>query len=129
MASPIAGGRVTRVPSRAVIVDSSELPVGGFERATGWLLKPEGACRGGMCVPLEPQGPTVSLTALAERLGMGVVHDADHGLWALGPSTVGGRALVAAQAPDFTLPDLDGRPFRLGSLRGQKVVLVAWASW
>ena len=35
----------------------------------------------------------------------------------------------SAEAPDFTLPDLDGRPFRLSVLRGQKVVLVAWASW
>ena len=25
--------------------------------------------------------------------------------------------------------DLDGRPFTLSSLRGQKVVMVAWASW
>ena len=60
---------------------------------------------------------------------MGVVHDERHGLWALGPSTVSGRALESADAPDFTLPDLEGRPFRFGSLRGRKVVLVAWASW
>jgi len=112
-----------------MIVDSPELAIGDFERETGWLLKPEGACRGGVCVPLPPQGPTVDLTALAGPLGMGVVRDEDHGLWALGPSTVGGRALESAEAPDFVLPDLDGRPFRFGSLRGQKVVLVAWASW
>ena len=34
-----------------------------------------------------------------------------------------------ALAPELTLPDLDGRPFELSSLRGQKVVLAAWASW
>jgi hypothetical protein len=113
-----------------VIVNSPELPIGDFERETGWLLKPEGACRGGVCVPLPPlQGSTVDVGVLAEPLGMGVAHDEDHGLWALGPSTVGGRALASAEAPDFTLPDLDGRPFRFGSLQGQKVVLVAWASW
>jgi hypothetical protein len=27
------------------------------------------------------------------------------------------------------LPDIDGQPFSLESLRGQKVLLVAWASW
>lgn len=40
-----------------------------------------------------------------------------------------GHALTSAQAPDLELPDLDGRPFALQSLRGQKVLLVAWASW
>ena len=33
------------------------------------------------------------------------------------------------QAPDFTLNNLDGKPFRLSSLRGRRVVLVFWASW
>ena len=112
-----------------MILDSPHVEVGDFERATGWLLKPEGACRGGLCVPLPPQGATVDVAVVAERLGMGVVHDEGHGLWVLGPSTVSGRALESVGAPDFTLPDLDGRPFRFGSLRGQKVVLVAWASW
>jgi hypothetical protein len=112
-----------------VILDSPELPIEDFERQTGWLLKPEGACRGGVCVPLPPQDRTIPLGLAAERLGMGVVHDEGHGLWAVGPSTVSGRALESTNAPDFVLPDLEGRPFRFDSLRGQKVVLVAWASW
>jgi hypothetical protein len=112
-----------------VILESPELPVDDFERGTGWLLKPEGACRGGVCVPLPPQDKTVDMALVAGRLGMAVVHDERHGLWAVGPSTVSGRALESADAPEFVLPDLDGRPFRLSSLRGQKVVLVAWASW
>ena len=32
-------------------------------------------------------------------------------------------------APELELPDADGNTFKLSSLRGQKVVLVAWASW
>jgi hypothetical protein len=129
VASPIAGGRLPRVPSRAVILDSSELPIEEFERETGWLLKTEGACRGGVCVPVPLLERSVDLGVVAERLGMALVHDEGHRLWALGPSTVSGRALESADAPDFTLPDLAGRPFRFGSLRGRKVVLVAWASW
>jgi hypothetical protein len=84
-----------------VIVDSPELPIGDFERQTGWLLKPEGACRGGVCVPLPPQERTIHLGLVAERLGMGVVHDEGHCLWAVGPSTVNGRALESTKAPDF----------------------------
>ena len=112
-----------------MILDRPDVPVADFERETGWLLKPEGACRAGVCITLPALGSTVDVGVVAERLGMGVVHDERHGLWALGPSTVSGRALESADAPDFTLPDLEGRPFRFGSLRGRKVVLVAWASW
>jgi peroxiredoxin len=32
-------------------------------------------------------------------------------------------------APDFTLPDLAGKPHTLSHLRGKKVLLVTWASW
>jgi hypothetical protein len=39
------------------------------------------------------------------------------------------RALASLVAPDFTLPDLGGRPHALSSYRGRKVLLVAWASW
>jgi peroxiredoxin len=42
---------------------------------------------------------------------------------------LGGRALVSAEAPELVLDDLEGREFRLSSLRGQKVVLVAWAPY
>ena len=112
-----------------MILDSPTVTAAGLEEETGWAIKAEGACRGPMCVPLPAEGSRLSLASLAEHLGMGLVHDERHGLWAVGPSTVSGRALESAEAPDFTLPDLSGRPFRFSSLRGQKVVLVAWASW
>ena len=32
-------------------------------------------------------------------------------------------------APDFTLPDVDGKPFTLSSLRGKYVLIDFWASW
>jgi|SRR6516225_7301194 hypothetical protein len=98
-----------------------------FERGTGWSIKPEGACRGDACVPLG--GGAFDLAATCDRLGMAVVNDPDSGVWAIGPETLGGRALVSAEAPDLVLPDLDGREFRLSTLRGQKVALVAWAPY
>jgi hypothetical protein len=114
-----------------MILESLDVRREDWEKATGWRLKPQGACRGDSCVPLDgpAQGDTVDAAALAERLGMPLVSDDRRGLWALGPATVTGRALVAAAAPDLELPDLEGRPFRLSRLRGQKVVMVAWASW
>ena len=65
----------------------------------------------------------------ADRLGMAVVHDERAGLWAFGPESLGHRALVSAEASELVLPDLDGHELRLSSLRGQKVVLVAWAPY
>jgi hypothetical protein len=105
-----------------------------YEAATGWHLRPEGACKGAVCVPLpddvrSADGTRVRLDKLGERLGAPVVHDEERGVYAIGPATVTGRALATAEAPELELPDLDGNPFRLSSLRGQKVLLVAWASW
>jgi hypothetical protein len=100
---------------------------------TGWVAKPEGLCKGPMCVPL-PGGTTdpLDLEVVATRLGMPVLRDAEHGVTALGPATVGGRALDTAEVPELTLPNLvdGGAPFALSSLRGKKkVVAFAWASW
>ncbi len=64
-----------------------------------------------------------------QRLGMPVVHDAEHGAWAVGPATLGGRALATTAAADPELLTRDGNPFRLSALHGRKVLLVAWASY
>ena len=40
-----------------------------------------------------------------------------------------GRRLASLEAPDFTLPDLDGRLHSLSDRRGVKVFLVAYGSW
>ena len=42
---------------------------------------------------------------------------------------IAGRALASAEAPELILPDRHGNEFRLSSLRGLKVLLLAWASW
>jgi hypothetical protein len=105
-----------------------------FEARTGWDVKPEGLCQGDVCIPLPADAVTdgvLDIEAVAERAGMPIVADEQHGLWALGPATAAtGRALSTAVAPELELPDLrTGEPFRLSSLRGQKVLLLAWASW
>jgi hypothetical protein len=100
-----------------------------FERQTGWAIRPEGACREDRCVPLDtPPASTVNLELIAECLSMPLVHDDAAGMWCLGPEA-GGKALASAVAPELELPDWRGETFRLSSLRGQKVLLVAWASW
>jgi hypothetical protein len=109
-----------------VILERLDVPPADLEQRTGWVVKPEGACRAERCVPLaEP----FDVGDLAERLGMPLVHDPAHGVWALGPSSSGGRALTSATLPEITLPDRNGEDFSLRSLRGTKVFMIAWASW
>jgi hypothetical protein len=101
-----------------------------FEAGTGWLLKPEGACQGHICIPLsKPAGNSVDVASVAGDLGMPLVATPEFGWWALGPASINSRTLASAEAPDLRLPDLDGKEFRLSSLRGQKVLLYAWAPY
>ena len=114
-----------------MIIPSLEIPRSEFEKLTGWTIKPEGVCKGDRCVPLQaidPSAHTVDIRILSETLGMPIVHDATHGLFAIGPDS-GASLLASAQCPEISLPDLDGDEFLISSLRGRKVVIVSWASW
>jgi hypothetical protein len=99
---------------------------------TGWEAKPEGLCKAEHCVPAPgarlPDG-RIDVKIAAERLRMPLVHDEAHGLWALGPASIGGHALDSAALPDLILEDRHGKPFPFASLRGRKAVLVAWSSY
>ncbi|MCC7122956.1 MAG: redoxin domain-containing protein [Gammaproteobacteria bacterium] len=37
--------------------------------------------------------------------------------------------MMSLEAPDFTLPDLDGRLHSLSDYRGKKVFLFSWGSY
>jgi hypothetical protein len=111
-----------------MILERLEVTPEELRRRTGWEVKPEGACKGDRCVPLPDGDERLDVRMLAQRLGMALVSDEQHALWALGPES-GGRALLSAALPEITLPDRDGRDFSLHSLRGTKIFLLAWASW
>jgi hypothetical protein len=109
------------------LLDRLDISPAQFAQLTGWEIKPEGACKGDSCVPLGSE--PFDLVTTAERLGMALVAEPEAGLWALGPETLSGRALSSTDTADFALPDLDGNEFRMSSLRGQKVLVVAWAPY
>ena len=103
--------------------------------ALGWELKPEGLCRGGVCVPVRDRAALVGaegvdLAALAGLLDRPLAAEPAEGIAVLGASAAerSGR-LASMDAPDFTLPDLDGRLHSLRDQRGKKTLLIAWASW
>jgi hypothetical protein len=115
-----------------IIDDLQSVTADAFAEHTGWHPKPEGLCRGEVCVPapgsLRADG-TLDVRVAAERLGMPLVHDDTHDVWAVGSATRTGRALSTAAAADPELLTRDGNPFRLSALHGRKVLLVAWSSY
>ncbi len=101
-----------------------------FEQGTGWQIKPEGACKGDICIPLKNQvGQQVDIEQIADEMNLPLVAEPAHEIWALGPESIGGRTLSTAEAPNLTLPDLDGKLFELSSLKGKKIVVYAWAPY
>ena len=127
-------GKPATVPAR-VSGDTVRLTRAALERATGWTLKPEGLCRGALCVPVRPgaaleSADGVDLAAVAAALGRPLALDPAERAAYLGVGASDrARSLAALEAPDFTLPDLDGRLHSLREHRGKKILLVAYASW
>jgi hypothetical protein len=122
VAARLAGGSVRIAPA-------------ALREALGWEWKPEGLCRGALCVPVrEParlgdeQG--VDLAAFAAALDRPLALDAAERAAALGhPAAERSARLASLEAPDFALPDLAGRVHRLAEHRGKKALLIAYASW
>jgi hypothetical protein len=108
-----------------------------LESATGWSMKPEGLCRGDICVPVPVSqtaeyvaGDAVNAARFWRRMGSPVVHDGAREVWVLGTSANHRSAsLQSLEAPDFALPDLAGATHTLSEHRGKKVLLATWASW
>ncbi|WTW92224.1 TlpA family protein disulfide reductase [Streptomycetaceae bacterium NBC_01309] len=103
--------------------------------ALGWSREAHGWCRGDVCVPVgaaasaERPGDAVDLAAFAALLGRPYAAEPDASVAALGTGCADVGLDPGGEAPDFALPDLDGRVHRLSDLRGRKVAVNFWASW
>ena len=113
-----------------MLIDRSPLSADEIHRRTGWEIKPQGACRGDECVPLSgiDASAPVDIADFAKAMSMPLVHDEAFAIWALGRRSAG-SVLESAALPRVVLDDFGGGAFDLASLRGRKVLLVAWASW
>jgi len=139
----IFDGRATELSASSPIAPSSDLWVtlDDLTRATGFVVKPEGVCRKELCFPLPKnrkaeflvkRGNTqwFNLSAFARLLHQPVAHDDALSAWYFGPRPeVQNNYLGSLEAPNFTLPDMDGKPHSLSDFRGKKVLIITWASW
>ena len=127
----------TQLPDDRVEGERLWLSPAELETATGWSSKPEGLCRGSVCVLIPPgrerellRGNQIDVAAFWRHLGQPLAHSVDGQAWVLGASAADrAAALRSLEAPDFSLPDRTGRLHSLSEHRGKKVLLVSWASW
>ena len=115
----------TTVDDGRVLITPDELT-----HLTGWTLKPEGLCKGDLCVPLRAsieRDGLIDVGAAASALGRSFVFDEDGEVGALAgdPMSRGGTASI----DELELPDLDGNTVRMSDHAGRKRLLIAWASW
>ena len=127
----VALDRVGLDPARdagALWIRTHDLP-----RVNGFELKPQGACRADLCIPIPTdmaRGEYFNLTAFARKVGQPVVAEPAARVWSFGEMQVLGGGIASSRvAPDFAVPDRLGRPVHLAGFRGKKALVVTWASW
>lgn len=124
----VALKRISVDASGALWVQKADLP-----RINGFEIKPQGACRADICIPIPlglMKGDTFNLTAFSQRVGQKFIADPAARVWSFGEiPVVQGAYLESRIAPDVEVPDRKGKPVRLSQFRGKKVLLVTWASW
>src|SRR3984957_1758053 len=115
-----------RVDDQNLWVQKHDLP-----RINEFEVKPQGACRADVCIPLSKtlkSGDWFNLTGFARKIGETVV--SDQNVYSFGEIPVLRGAFYNSRiAPDFAVPDRQGRVVHLSDFRGKKVLVITWASW
>jgi hypothetical protein len=140
-ATVLCDDKATLVENALVRNDDLWVLPADLTRVNGFELKPEGACRGKLCIPVNRDKAAglvmtrdgaewFNLSKFARLMKQPVVADRPQNVWSFGVipplrAATPGDAL----APDFALPDRQGNTVRLSDFRRKKVFLLAWASW
>jgi hypothetical protein len=127
---------VSTEPSKDLWITMDDL-----KRATRFVVKPQGVCRDELCFPLPAKrkdefiskrgkATWFNLSAFAGLVKQPVARDEKNGTWYFGKrEDERGTYLASLEAPNFTLPDVNGNMHSLADYRGKKVLLITWASW
>ena len=102
-------------------------------RINDFHVKPEGACRADLCIPIPKSmknGDWFNLSAFAHKVGQSYVNDPTSRAWSFGEiPAVTGTYSTSRVAPDFAVADRKGKIVHLSDFRGKKVLVTTWASW
>ena len=137
----IYDNRTTEVAPGPATLNTDDLWVtlADLKLATGFVIKPQGVCRDELCFPIpkarssaflsEQQSTTwFNLSEFARLLRQPIAHETE--VWYFGPRADEQNAFIGSLvAPDFKLPDMNGKSHSLSEFRGKKVLLLTWASW
>lgn len=134
-------GTATEVTASTEAAKDLWVTMKDLKRATRFVVKPQGVCRDELCFPLPKarkadfvikKGAVTwfNLSAFARLVKQPAAHDDKNGVWYFGKrEDERGAYLESLDAPDFSLPDLQGKKHSLSDYRGKKVLLITWASW
>ncbi len=134
-------GVVTEVAAPAETSKDLWVTMKDLKLATGFVLKPQGMCKAELCFPLPKarkndfvvkRGKTswFNLSEFARLVRQPVAFDQKHSTWYFGARQDEQSSYIESlEAPDFKLPDINGKLHSLSDFRGKKVLLVTWASW
>lgn len=124
--------RITLIDEQELVVEASvvagdvSISAADLKAVTGWELKPEGLCRGPVCVP-GSWAELIGLAAVATALGRSFVFDSEGGVGAFAGDPMSSG--VTSSIDELELPDIDGNVVRMSDFAGRKRLLIAWASW
>jgi hypothetical protein len=134
-------GKSTAIEKTLPDADRLWLTLPDLTAASGFILKPQGACLDEMCVPIPKARKAAflrkehgvewfNLSELAATLHQPALHDAQQEVWLFGAKPDSQMKFVnTLEAPNFTLTDWKGTKRSLSDFRGKKVFLITWASW
>lgn len=137
----IYDGTATRVAEAPDATKDLWVTMADLKRATGFVVKPQGVCREQLCFPLPKNRKAdfvsrkgrvnwFNLSGFARLINQPVASDEKTGVWLFGPRPdVRDSYITSLDAPNFTLPDSNGKMHSLTDFKGKKVLLVTWASW
>ena len=106
-----------------------------FSHATGWTLKAEGLCKDEVCVPVRDtatmsDGASIDVAEFARVTDRKTVIDAARNVVALGEqASARAESMATLDAPNFTLPDINGNLVSLSDFAHRKKLILAWSSW
>lgn len=136
----VLAGEKTVAIERAMMRGTDLLvPVGDVPAITGFEVKPQGLCTAEVCIPMPKDAGWLTdykgaayfnVTAFAKRMNQVFAVDPSQNVWSFTPvPEAQASRLASGEAPDFALPDRDGKTVRLSDFRGKKVLILTWASW